>query len=79
MPQDISDSLFPDNPKPPITGVTRLNAAQRLAAEPCPLCGKAGQFILFERGPHIGIGCTACNKEHPFRSRGLMWVPRGQP
>lgn len=72
----IPHDLFGDKPEPPkLTGITRQNVAQRLAAEPCPLCGSVGNFTLFDKGPHVGVGCGSCGREHIFRSRGLMWVP----
>jgi hypothetical protein len=68
------DNLFPpDNPKP-LTGVYRQNALRRLRAELCPLCGAVGDFQLFNKAMHVGVRCAACNKEHPLRSRGVMWL-----
>lgn len=67
--------LFPQPGPPPIKGVTRENFATRLVVEKCPKCGITGCFNSFPSGPHLGIVCLACGREHPFRGRGLMWLP----
>lgn len=67
--------LFPDAGPPPLRGVTRENYASRLKAVRCLKCGVIGQFESFENGPHIGLRCVHCGREHPLRGRSVMWLP----
>jgi hypothetical protein len=62
-----------------LRGVTRQNALRRLQNEPCPHCGVVGDFQLFNKtfadhSQHVGLSCRACGREHPLRSRGVMWI-----
>lgn len=71
------DSLFPPDKQnsSPLTGVTRENFRAKLAHEACRFCRATGNFSLFNKAMHVGIGCGACGREHPLRHRGLMWLP----
>ena len=71
----VTPDLFPNNPKNSLTGLTRQNARLRLANLSCPRCTAVGRFRTFNKSTHVGIECLACGREHPFRSRGVMWLP----
>lgn len=80
---DIADLFPPDKPlqdqlqniATALRGLSRENAPARLATIPCPLCRTTGRFALFEKGPHVGIVCLGCGREHPFRTLRVMWLP----
>lgn len=79
-PPDIADLFPPDKPLEDIArglrGLTRENAGNRLPQIPCPICRKTGRFTLFPKGPHVGVACASCGREHPFRALKVMWLPK---
>jgi hypothetical protein len=74
FPQD-KQSLQLETKRSQLKEITRENAGHLLTFEDCPLCKTRGRFTLFSKGPHVGIACAACGREHPFRRYSIQWLP----
>ena len=56
--------------------ITRENALALLRCIACPACRALGDYQLFDEPSNNGVGvqCRACQKRHPLRLFGVMWL-----
>lgn len=56
--------------------ITRENALVLLRYVACPACDVIGDYLLFDEPSNNGVGiqCRVCNKRHPLRLFGILWL-----
>lgn len=60
-------------------GLTAENVVERIKFFACPNCGTIGEFDTYRHPTvkHIGLRCTACNKDNPLWKEGVQWLRSG--